>query len=605
MSELENDGYGPNSAIADLVDRLNAATAPGTYAFIDADAGTSQINVLGTDAIKVGLIYKPAKVTPVGNIAALNTGAFGEIITQTVPPEPPSSGVTQRNRPPLAATFEQLLTGERITVVANHLKSKGSGCADNFSPLPPDPDLGDGAGNCNLTRKIAAQEMAAWLADQPDRHRHAQRVDHRRPELVRQGGSDHGAYERGLRQPDRAAPRPERVLVTCSTAQSGYLDHALASPALAARVTGVAEWHVNADEPSVLDYNLNFKSAGQQVSLFAPDAFRSSDHDPLVVGINFNTPPAITALETYDTGLGELGAEIISIRGDRGLLSNAGDGSIDILDLSDPLDVKRIQRVKVPELAGLNSVAIHPTKDLFLAVAGTSKPAAAPVPGKVLAFRLSDGALIGIADVGIQPDSIAISPDGNTAVVANEAEGFARNDNGGPGSLSLIALAAFDPAAPTPLVVTQIALPSQNGVPGFSVNRTDDLARLPIDNAPGSLEPETVAFSADSGFAYVSLQENSGAVRVNLSDNSLIFFGLGQAAHLADLTISVIGTSVVTSSSPSTIRIVSSCVAATSANSTPVPQLDGRVAPGDRLAARAAAAAQHEPAEDRHVVVPA
>ena len=42
VNEIENDGYGPTSAIADLVDRLNAASAAGTYAFIDADAGTGQ-----------------------------------------------------------------------------------------------------------------------------------------------------------------------------------------------------------------------------------------------------------------------------------------------------------------------------------------------------------------------------------------------------------------------------------------------------------------------------------------------------------------------------------------------------------------------------------
>ena len=57
---MENDGYGPDSAIQFLVDRLNDATAPGTYALIDADAATGQVNALGTDAIKVGMIYKPA-----------------------------------------------------------------------------------------------------------------------------------------------------------------------------------------------------------------------------------------------------------------------------------------------------------------------------------------------------------------------------------------------------------------------------------------------------------------------------------------------------------------------------------------------------------------
>jgi predicted extracellular nuclease len=73
--------------------------------------------------------------------------------------------------------------------------------------------------------------------------------------------------------------------------QSGYLDHALANPVLRPLVTGVAEWHINADEPVALDYNLEWtatipKSDNQQEVLYAPDPFRSADHDPLLVGLN-------------------------------------------------------------------------------------------------------------------------------------------------------------------------------------------------------------------------------------------------------------------------------------------------------------------------------
>ena len=61
LMEIENDGYGPYSAIQDLVNGLNDALGAGTYAFIDP--GVAQI---GTDEIAVGLIYKPGTVTPVG-----------------------------------------------------------------------------------------------------------------------------------------------------------------------------------------------------------------------------------------------------------------------------------------------------------------------------------------------------------------------------------------------------------------------------------------------------------------------------------------------------------------------------------------------------------
>ena len=63
--------------------------------------------------------------------------------------------------------------------------------------------------------------------------------------------------------------------------QSGSLDHALATDALATDVTGVATWHINADEPRFIDYNEEYNPK----SLFEADPFRSSDHDPVLIGI--------------------------------------------------------------------------------------------------------------------------------------------------------------------------------------------------------------------------------------------------------------------------------------------------------------------------------
>ena len=71
----------------------------------------------------------------------------------------------------------------------------------------------------------------------------------------------------------------------------GYLDHALASGSLTDKVTGVTEWHINADEPRALDYNTEFKSESQLTSYYADDAFRASDHDPVIVGFDFAEEP--------------------------------------------------------------------------------------------------------------------------------------------------------------------------------------------------------------------------------------------------------------------------------------------------------------------------
>ncbi len=68
-------------------------------------------------------------------------------------------------------------------------------------------------------------------------------------------------------------------------------------------MTGVGEWHINADEPSVLDYNDDFKSAGQIASLYAPDKYRISDHDPVLVGLDLNLCTLVEQYVTKNRGI--------------------------------------------------------------------------------------------------------------------------------------------------------------------------------------------------------------------------------------------------------------------------------------------------------------
>ena len=44
-------------------------------------------------------------------------------------------------------------------------------------------------------------------------------------------------------------------------------------------------WHINADEPDLIDYDTSFKLPNQD-AIYAPDAYRSSDHDPVIIGLN-------------------------------------------------------------------------------------------------------------------------------------------------------------------------------------------------------------------------------------------------------------------------------------------------------------------------------
>jgi hypothetical protein len=303
IMEIENDGYGPDSAIQFLVDRLNAVAGPGTYAFIDADAGTGQANALGTDAIKVGLLYKPASVTPVGQTAVLNSVAFVN-----------GGDLAPRSRPSLAQAFQSNANGGRFIVDANHLKSKGSACDS--------PDANDGQGNCNAVRVNAANELVNWLASDP--------TGTGDPDILIVGDLNSYAMEDPITTIRNGGYTNllsqflgDDAYSFLFDGQFGYLDHALSSASLVGQVSGTGEWHINADEPSVLDYNTDFKTPNLITSLYAPDQYRMSDHDPVLVGLDLtSTPPSVGAGGPYTVGEG--GSVTVSASGndpDGGTLS--------------------------------------------------------------------------------------------------------------------------------------------------------------------------------------------------------------------------------------------------------------------------------------------
>lgn len=258
LLEIENDGYGVNSAIQDLVNGLNATLGAGTYAFIDPG-----VSVIGTDEIAVALIYKPSTVTPIGAAAILDSSVDPNFIDT-------------KNRPALAQTFQQNSNGEKFTVSVNHLKSKGSDCND-----VSDPDTGDGQGNCNLTRTKAANALADWLASDP--------TGSGDPDFMIIGDLNSYAKEDPIAALESKGYTDLINQFIGDTAYSytfdgllGYLDHALATASLTAKVTGVTEWHINTDEPEVINYDEEFNPAGY----YAANPFRASDHDPVIVGLN-------------------------------------------------------------------------------------------------------------------------------------------------------------------------------------------------------------------------------------------------------------------------------------------------------------------------------
>lgn len=288
FGELENSA---SASITDLLGAVNTLCGGShPYAFIDT-GGT-----LGTDAIRVQLIYRTGVLAPVGG--------------------PLSDLDAIHDRPPTAQTFDVVdaanpAFGERFTVIANHFKSKGSSAG-----LPGDADAGDGAGFSNATRTLQASRLLTWISSTVlpaagdadvlllgDFNSYAQETP-----ITTLTGGGYTDLETTL-----LGPAAYSYLFD---GQLGHLDYAFASTSLAPQVTGVGAWHINADEASLLDYNDEIKDTGESAFEEKPDGsalvpprvlfqpatpYRASDHDPVLVGIFPVADLAITKTDGVTT----------------------------------------------------------------------------------------------------------------------------------------------------------------------------------------------------------------------------------------------------------------------------------------------------------------
>ena len=261
LIEIENDGYSSTSAIAELAAALNAATEISAWKYINPG-----VNKIGTDEIAVGFIYRSDKATAIGTTAILDSSVDPQFIDT-------------KSRPALAQSFRANSNRAIATAVVNHFKSKGSHCNDLG-----DLDIGDGQGNCNITRTQAATALVNWLNTHP--------TGVNDPDYLIIGDLNAYAKEDPITQIINAGYTDLIHKFGGSSAysyvfdgQAGYLDHSLASNSLTPQVLYTADWHINADEPISLDYNTEFKSPAQVANFYSTDAYRSSDHDPLVVSL--------------------------------------------------------------------------------------------------------------------------------------------------------------------------------------------------------------------------------------------------------------------------------------------------------------------------------
>lgn len=274
LQEVEND---PNCG--DPATPCSHTPTETLVAALNADLGADlwswvgPVNHYNYYPIRNEIIYRNDRVDAVGAPVALADPAFDTFRD----PGPPLENDSQLGRPPIAQTFEH--DGDVFTVMVNHFKSKGSPC-----DVLGDPDAGDGQGNCNLTRVAQAEAVLgftdALVAATGD------------PDVLVLG--DLNAYfredpvltlETGLDNVvDRYVHDPYsfNFFATFSFpfVGRGTLDHALTTPSLTDQVKTVKIWHINADEPRFLDWF--------DTSRVAPGPYRSSDHDPVLIGLNLH-----------------------------------------------------------------------------------------------------------------------------------------------------------------------------------------------------------------------------------------------------------------------------------------------------------------------------
>lgn len=293
IEDTNSTGYGdgsPDQALADLTGRLNAAAGYDKWTFVPLPV---ELLAVDRDVIRNAIIYQNHVVQPVG----LPVGQVDETVWFNA-------------REPIAQTFAK--DGDRFTVIANHFKSKSPG-----TPTGDNVDDGDGQGQWNGDRVRQAAALSR-LAQQLQ----ASTGD---PDVLLMGDLNAYSQEDPIQALRDAGYTdlgetldPGRYSYVFGAA-SGSLDHAMASPSLTTKVTDLTHWNINSVESFAYQYN-------GDPALYAADPYRSSDHDPVVLGIDL--------VETCDglapTIRGTDGADLL--RGTDGRDVIMGLGGNDVID---------------------------------------------------------------------------------------------------------------------------------------------------------------------------------------------------------------------------------------------------------------------------------
>ncbi|ATL93604.1 nuclease [Aeromonas sp. CU5] len=300
LMEMENNGFEDNSALHNLVTRLNEQQKDASkhYAYVRLPVSALiDGKFFGGDTIMVAMIYRPALLTPSGDASVIK-----------LPEQRYTTGgmtKTAGQRDSLVQTFTVAKSKEPLTLVVNHLKSKGSGCYENSDGKTEPADL---QGKCTEFRVSAAKVLGEAVSKLPgqvllvgDFNSYAKedpiRVltdynpatserkivsashtfigDQSYEQLGREVTKSYGLIDLNVKF------NKEKAISYSYDGELGTLDYALANPALASKVTGVFDWHINAFESSQFEYAAKYTDA----LLKSDNPFSASDHDPIIVDL--------------------------------------------------------------------------------------------------------------------------------------------------------------------------------------------------------------------------------------------------------------------------------------------------------------------------------
>ena len=294
LMEIENDGFGENSAIQSLVNAINAELGETEqYSFI----ATSNGSEIGTDAITVGLLYKATVVTP-----------ENDAMVVAMPEQQIDEDSLARMRPSLLQSFVHTESSKSFLVAVNHFKSKGSQCAEDVAEAPS--EITSIQGSCNALRVSAAITLGNAISDEslPERKVILGDLNAYSAEDPVAVLTDYTPESRGYTittAVNTGMDEGSSVDVESSfgyhnlaeefdaegfsywfygTEQVGSLDHVLASEAMFADAIDGAHWNINSVEAYQLQYDQALRYYPDEDGYAFTDVgpFRSSDHDPFI-----------------------------------------------------------------------------------------------------------------------------------------------------------------------------------------------------------------------------------------------------------------------------------------------------------------------------------